>query len=167
MASEIQRDREYGRFRPTPTERRKSKKPSRQLRREGNDPKHLAAQRKACCVICGSRVNLQAHHLKQDVDGTRSFGRKALDCYTLTLCSAPRGKLGGCHLLIEEAGPAFETVTFALYGVPFPRELADEQWKANRDPSAIVRATIRLRSFPFTPIVMRDLNDNFDLRRAA
>lgn len=166
MASEIYRPQVIGNFRKTPTELRKSKKPSRQLRREGNDPKHLAFVRKLPCALCGSRVYVQAHHLKQGT-GERSFGMKSTDRWTIPLCSAAGRRLDRCHLMIELEPSTKEQDVCARYGLIDPRRLALDLFANTSNLKHGARAILRHRSYAFEPEVMRDLRQHYDLGAAA
>lgn len=156
-----------GNFRKTPTELRKSKKPSRQLRREGNDPKHLAFVRKLYCALCGSRVNIQAHHLKQDTGGERGIGMKATDRWVIPLCSAPGRRLDRCHRMIEDVASVHEVATCARHGLPAPGRLALDLWANTGNLKHGARAILHHRSYPFPASVMRDLQQHFDIGKAA
>ena len=166
MASEIYRERVFGNFRQTPSALRKSKKPSRQMRREGNDPKHLAFVRKLFCVLCGARIFIQAHHLKQGI-GERGIGMKSTDRWVLPLCSAAGRRLGRCHAMIENIASVHEIATFARLGQPDPRGLAAELYANTGNLKYCARTILRHRTKWFPPDVMRDLREHYDLGSAG
>ena len=166
MASEIYRERIFGNFRQTPSALRKSKKPSRQMRREGNDPKHLAFVRKLFCVLCGARVNVQAHHLKLGT-GERGIGMKSTDRWAIPLCSAPGRRLDRCHAMIEDVASVYEEQVCIQHGLPDPKHLALDIFANTGNLKYCARTILRHRSKWFPPDVMRDLREHYDLGSAG
>lgn len=140
MATEVRRDREYGRFKPAKSDRIKAKvrRPvEKRAERDGNDEAHLAAIRKLpCCVTLRTPCG-EAHHLKQNT-GERGAGMRSSDKWAVPICRS-------AHEAVESVGSRNETRWFAEHGIASPIDLAAALWAASPDISKMTSIVIAHR----------------------
>lgn len=138
MASEIQRERVFGNFKPSRSVREKSRrtKKSAAERREGMCADHLASIRKLPCVACLPTVRIagEAHHLK--MTGDRGMGLRSQDKDAVPLCRAH-------HEDIERAGAKNEAAKFATWGIEDALQLASDLWRSRGDVGVMTKILIQ------------------------
>jgi len=135
-----------GNFRPTVTEREKSKRlapKKRRAKRPGNCEAHkLAIQKLPCCIPGCNVVGVEPHHLKHGpAAAERSMGRKATDRYLVPLCHAH-------HMMgveVDAPNAKREPGWFRDHGIDEPIELAAALWAASPDASAMTRIILAHR----------------------
>jgi hypothetical protein len=125
MATEVPREREYGNFKPSLRDRAK-KRPSAQMRREGNSEAHLACIRDLSCCVTGAPGPNDPHHLKDRLTHERGMGRRATDRWAVPLS---RWK----HDELENLGSRKEREWFRAHGIEDPLELANALFLATGD----------------------------------
>lgn len=119
---------QYGNFRPTALEKSRRVKPLKwQQKRPGMSEAHLVLVRALPCIVCGTRKDIHAHHLKSGpARDERSLGAKATDQWTVPLCAIH-------HLAdVELVGSKRELEWFESKSIMDPYSLAQGLWTATR-----------------------------------
>lgn len=126
MASQIDRPREFGNFKPTKVAQDKAKrtKKSAAERRPGMSQDHLADIRKMICCGCLSNKHVQAHHLLSTKD--RGMGQRSTDKDAVPLCF-------NCHETLHRSGSKNEITVFQKWGIADPLQLAADLWRSRGD----------------------------------
>lgn len=137
MASQIEKERTFGNFKPSRGERAKEKrtKKSAAERREGMSATHLECIRQlpccACLVIKRSEARNEAHHLKAGTN-ERGMGLRSTDKNAVPLCRIH-------HNQIERSGTKNETAVFKSWGIADALQLASDLFKATGDVRKMTR----------------------------
>lgn len=86
------------------------------------------------------KVGCDPHHLKHGLAGEgRSFGRRAVDKFTVPLCRLH-------HDEIEAAGSRREAATFKAWGIADPIGMSVALYDAPRNPAAMTKIVLAHRS---------------------
>lgn len=136
-ASEIDRPRVYGNFRPDKFARNAGPQPwlKRREKREGNSNQHLFLIKRLPCLTCGVHGRSDPHHLRHGVAAKgRGVGMKAQDRYCVPLCRA-------CHDAVHMIGSRRERGWFEDYGYQ-ALALADALWVNSGDVSRMNRVLL-------------------------
>lgn len=135
MASEIERERILGNFKPSRSARlREKRNRDPRAKREGNSAKHLAAIRKLpCCVPGCTTVGCDPHHLKSgSAADERGMQLRATDRYAVPLCRHH-------HDEVERIGSRNERRWFgALDAI----ELAGALWSATPNAAQMTKIVL-------------------------
>lgn len=132
-------ERKIGNFRPTFTQRAKTKKlapKEKRAKRPGNSEAHLAAIRTLPCCVPGCQVvGCDPHHAKSGpAAAERSVGRRASDRWCVSLCRRH-------HDEVEAVGSRREAAWFLERGIEVI-ELAAALWAVSPDKGAMVRIVL-------------------------
>lgn len=128
MASQIERERVFGNFKPSKGHRvreRRTKK-SAADRREGMSKEHLACIRQCFCVACLPSIRKadHAHHLLQT--GDRGMGLRSQDKDAVPLCFHH-------HEEVHRRGSKNEAQVFSSWGIPDALQLAADLYRSTGD----------------------------------
>lgn len=134
MAKQIRRELVLCNFRPIRKTKKQSVNSRRARRRPGNDPTHLENIRMLPCCVCGSRREIQAHHLK--CTGERGMGMKSPDKFALPLCAIP------CHHEVERIGSRNEENWFLEKAGFDCLELATVLWSNRGNVTAMLKVLL-------------------------
>lgn len=140
MASEIAREKVFGNFKPSRTEREKAKRarPAEKRReRPGNCDEHLAAIRKCPCIATLKVPAGEAHHLKSGT-GERGAGMRSSDRWAVPVTRDP-------HERIERAGSRNEGAVLKEWGITDPLGLANALWEASPDVAKMTKIILAHR----------------------
>lgn len=138
MASQIEREKVFGNFKPGKTARVKAaraKKPAAE-RRPGMSADHLDCIRQLPCCACltlrrSNGCRNEAHHLKAGTN-ERGAGMRSTDKWAVPLCRVH-------HEEIERAGAKNEPAMFTAWGIADQLQLASDLWKSTGDVSKMIR----------------------------
>lgn len=86
--------------------------------REGMSPSHLAMVRDLTCCVCGSGLNIHAHHLLRADPNSRGMGMKNADRWAIPLCQRDHDALhqhGGEEEFLMEHGIDGRALAAALW----------------------------------------------------
>lgn len=132
MASQIERPKVYGNFKPSVTERLKAKRAHNpRAEREGNCEEHLAALRKCPCVATLKVPAGEVHHLKFGT-GDRGTGMRSSDKWGVPLSRI-------AHEEVERAGSRNEPAIFKGWRIDAPLDLAKALWDASPDVALMTK----------------------------
>jgi len=134
VASQIEKEKVFGNFKPSRMEREKARrlKPSAAERRPAMNKDHLKDIRKLPCCGCLTVPARTVHHLKQR---DRGMGLRAQDRDGVPLCPS-------CHETIERAGAKNEVSQFHQWGIDDPLQLASDLWKNRGDRPKMVQIVL-------------------------
>lgn len=137
MAKQIAKQLVLGNFKPSLRDRRQKRSGEWRKSRPGNDPAHLENVRQLPCCICGSRRNVEAHHLKST--GERGMALKSTDRWAVPLCAIPH------HAEVERIGSRNEMGWFVEHGGFDALELAKGLWGVRGNLEAMLRILAAFR----------------------
>lgn len=134
MASQIDRPREYGNFKPSKVAQDKTKRTRKSAaeRRPGMSQDHLSDIRKLPCCGCLKTPAGTVHHLKQR---DRGMGLRAQDKDGVPLCMT-------CHEAMERVGAKNELTQFSKWGIDDPLQLAADLWKSRSDKPKMTKIVL-------------------------
>lgn len=135
MASEIDRPRVYGNFRPdkfSAMATAQAWRKKRKLARPGVAPEHLALLRQLPCMVCSARPPNHAHHLRSEILATRAAGMKAADRWAVPLCWQ-------CHDAVHRVGSRHEKAWFIAQNGIDAYLLAQAFWATSGDTTRMNR----------------------------
>ncbi len=123
MATQVKKQHVYGRFKPTPAQKLKSKKAKKKDKRHGMCEQHCENIRALPCINCGESDS-EIHHLK--CTGERGAGMRSTDKWGVPLCHE-------CHINgVEKTGSRNEINWFKDRGI-YCLDLASALWQNRHD----------------------------------